>query len=235
VERGLTSGKPERPVLSMPKTTRRLTVHPLTLREVEVVRVVDLTQGMRRITPSGAQLGESTSANGFPQPAFDSSGFDDIRLVFRHPGRAEPVLPVRQEKCVDLPRNPRPLSKVRTVRRRGSEALRRHLVEARALSKEDIGFAGYRRRGEVVVLETDEAVPDPEKSETPFEKLHELIRPVAIRTAVEPGHFGLTAVGEVLTNEFVADTLHPAGLVRTTTHTVGWGTAVHELVPAETH
>ncbi|MFH8467044.1 SIP domain-containing protein [Streptomyces sp. NPDC017991] len=383
----------------MPKTSRRLTVHPLTLREVEVVRVVDLTPGMRRITLSGEQLCEFTSANGFPQPAFDSPGFDDdIRLVFRHPGRAEPVLPVQQEKGVDLPRNPRPLSKVYTVRRWDPEAgeldvdfvrhgvgvgttwayraqvgdrihfygpsasralphdtdwllvagddtaipaiarlldelpdharaqvfvevaedahrlqlralphvevtwlvrdgaeagttsllrdavgntnwwegrpfawvagehtavrdLRRHLVEDRAVPKEDIEFTGYWRRSEVVVLETDEAVPDPEKSITPFEKLHELtelIRPIAIRTAVElgvpelisrgvtgvadlaartesderalgkllrylhavgivtetePGRYGLTPVGEVLTNEFMADTLHPAGVV----------------------
>ncbi|WP_394618752.1 SIP domain-containing protein [Lentzea sp. JNUCC 0626] len=369
------------------------------MREVEVVRVVDLTPGMRRITLSGEQLREFTSANGFAQPAFDSRGFDDdIRLVFRHPGRAETILPVQQEKGLDLPRNPRPLSKVYTVRRWDPEAreldvdfvrhgvgvgttwayraevgdrvhfygpsasralphdadwllvagddtalpaigrlldelpgdaraqvfvevaedahrlelralphvevtwlvrngvepgttgllrdavaqadwwegrpfawvageqttvrdLRRHLVEDRAVPKGDVEFTGYWRRGEVVVLETDGAVPDPEKSLTPFEKLHdltELIRPIAIRTAVElgvpdlisrgvtgvadlasktesderalgkllrylhsagiltgtePGHYGLTSVGEVLTNEFVADTLHTNGVV----------------------
>lgn len=54
----------------MPKTSRRLTVHPLTLREVEVVGVTDLTPGMRRITLGGEQLRAFTSANGFPQPAF---------------------------------------------------------------------------------------------------------------------------------------------------------------------
>ena len=382
----------------MPKTSRRLTVHPLTLREVEVVQVVDLTPGMRRITLAGAQLREFTSANGFPQPAFESPGFDDnILLVFRYPGHTEPVLPVQQERGVDLPRNPRPLSRAYTVRRwhpdageldvdfvkhgigvgttwayraqagdrihfygpRASRALphdadwlliagddtaipaiarlleelpdgaraqvfievaedshrlelrampqvevtwlmrggteagtttllrdavknsrwwdghpfawiagehtavrdiRRHLVEDRGVPKEDIEFTGYWRRGEVVVLETDEAVPDLEKSITPFEKLHaltEVIRPIAIRTAVElgvpelisrgvtsvadlaaktksderalgkllrylhtvdiltetePGHYLLTAIGEVLTNEFVADALHPAGV-----------------------
>ncbi|MGW6442871.1 siderophore-interacting protein [Lentzea sp. NPDC055074] len=36
-------------------------MHPLTLREVEVVRVADLTPGMRRITLSGEQLREFTS------------------------------------------------------------------------------------------------------------------------------------------------------------------------------
>ncbi|GLY07778.1 siderophore-interacting protein [Actinoplanes sp. NBRC 101535] len=309
----------------MPKTSRRLTVHPLTLREVEVVRVVDLTPGMRRITVSGAQLRAFTSANGFPQPAFDSTGFDDdIRLVFRYPGRDEPVLPVQKETGIDLPRDPRPLSRVYTVRRwdpaageldidfvrhgigvgttwayraqvgdrihfvgpstsrampqdadwllvagddtaipaiarlleelpeqakaqvfieitddshrqelrerpgvtvtwlprdgaetaplvdavrncgwwdgrpfawlagehRSVRDLRRHLVEDRGVPKEDIEFTGYWRRGEVVALETDRAVPDPARTRTPMERLHdlaELIAPVAIRTAVELG------------------------------------------------
>ncbi|WP_328474629.1 SIP domain-containing protein [Actinoplanes sp. NBC_00393] len=383
----------------MPKTARRLTVHPVTLREVEVLRVADLTPGMRRITLGGAQLRAFTSANGFAQPAFDSLGFDDdIRLVFRYPGHSEPVLPVQQERGVELPRNPRPLSKVYTVRRWNAEAgeldvdfvkhgigvgttwayraqpgdrihfygpsasralpddadwllaagddtalpaiarlldelpedtrarvfvevaedshrlelrtlphvevtwlvrdgaeagtttllldavkdsgwwegrpfawlagehtsvrdLRRHLVEDRGVPKEDIGFAGYWRRGEVVALETDAAMPDPQKSATPFERLHELtelVAPLAIRTAVEldvpelisrgvtrvtdlaaktdcderalgkllrylhtldvltetePGHYRLTPVGEVLTLEFIADRLHPAGVV----------------------
>jgi NADPH-dependent ferric siderophore reductase len=312
----------------MPKTSRRLTVHPLTLREVEVARVVDLTPGMRRITLTGAQLRAFTSANGFPQPAFDSTGFDDdIRLVFCYPGQAEPVLPVQKEKGIDLPRDPRPLSRIYTVRRwdpaageldvdfvrhgigvgttwayraevgdrihfvgpsatralphdadwllvagddtaipaiarlldelpetsrarvfievaehghrqelrelpgvevtwlvrDGAEAgtatllvdavrngdwwagrpfawlageqrsvrdIRRHLVEDRGVPKEDIEFIGYWRRGEVVALETDRAMPDPGRTRTPFEKLHdlaELVAPIAIRTAVELG------------------------------------------------
>ncbi len=102
----------------MPKTSRRITVHPLTLREVEVVRVRDLTPGMRRITLAGAQLRAFTSANGFTQPAFGSTGFDDdIRLVFTYPGQDRPVLPVQQEKGLDLPKDPRPLSRFYTVRR----------------------------------------------------------------------------------------------------------------------
>ncbi|MDQ7909529.1 siderophore-interacting protein [Phytohabitans sp. ZYX-F-186] len=358
----------------------------------------DLTPGMRRITLAGEQLREFTSANGFAQPAFDSTGFDDdIRLVFCYPGQAQPVLPVQKERGLDLPRDPRPLSRIYTVRRwepktgeldidfvkhgigvgttwayraqvgdrihffgpgssralpqdadwllvagddttvpaiarlleelpegtraqvfievaekeyrqklrelpgvevtwlvrNGAEAgttthlvdavrncgwwdgrpfawvageqatvrnIRRHLVEDRGVSKEDIDFIGYWRRGEVVVLETDGAVPDPGKTRTPFEKLHdlvELVAPVAIRTAVElgvpemisrgvtavkdlairadaneralgkllrylhsldvltetePGHYGLTPVGEVLTVEFMVDLLHPAGV-----------------------
>jgi NADPH-dependent ferric siderophore reductase len=385
----------------MPKTSRRLTVHPLTLREVEVVRVVDLTPGMRRVTLAGAQLREFTAANGLARPAFDSSGFDDsIRLVFCYPGQTEPVLPLQTAKGLDLPRDPRPLARVYTVRRWDPDAgeldvdfvkhgigvgtawayrtqpgdrihfygpsasralphdagwllvagddtalpaiarlldelpddasaqvfvevaddahrlelralphvevtwvvrdgakagttttplldavkssewkegrpfawlagehsavrdLRRHLLEDRGLPKDDIEVTGYwRRGGEVVALENDEAVPDPHKTVTPFEKLHELtelIPPIAIRTAVEldipelisrgisgvadlaiktdtderalgkllrylhalgaltetePGHYLLTPIGEVLTLEFVAGALHPAGVV----------------------
>ncbi|MBM2621872.1 siderophore-interacting protein [Actinoplanes sp. LDG1-06] len=382
----------------MPKTSRQLTVRPVTLREVEVVRVADLTPGMRRVTLAGPQLGAFTSANGFPQPAFASTGFDDdIRLAFCYPGQTEPVLPVQKEKGIEVPRDPRPLSRVYTVRRWDPEAgeltvdfvkhgvgtattwayraqpgdrihlagpgsskafptgadwllvagddtalpaisrlldeippgtraqvfieiaehdhrqelptppgvevtwlvrdgaeagttpllleavrsfgwwdgrpfawlageqrsvrdIRRHLIEDRGLPKENIDFTGYWRRGEVVALAGDAALPDPEKTRTPFEKLHdltELIAPIAIRTAVElgvpeqisrgvtsvadlairtgaderalgkllrylhtldvvtrtgPDHYGLTPVGEVLTVEFVANALHPAGV-----------------------
>ncbi|XVU27806.1 SIP domain-containing protein [Actinoplanes sp. CA-054009] len=326
----------------MPKTSRRLTVHPLTLREVEVARVTDLTPGMRRITLAGAQLRAFTSAGGFPQPAFDSPGFDDdIRLVFRYPGQDEPVLPVQKATGLDLPRDPRPLSRVYTVRRWDPEAgeldvdfvkhgigvgttwayraevgdrvhffgpgssrsfphdadwlliagddtaipaiarlldelpeatraqvfievaadehrqelrelpgvevtwlvrggaeatllvdavrdcrwwdgdpfawlageqrsvrdIRRHLVEDRGVPKGDVEFIGYWRRGEVVALETDQALPDPAKTRTPFEKLHdlaELIAPIAIRTAVELGvpeliSRGVTGVADLAT------------------------------------
>lgn len=382
----------------MPKTSRRLTVRPVSLREVEVVRVTDITPGMRRVTLAGPQLDAFTSANGFPQPAFESTGFDDdFRLAFCYPGQTEPVLPVQKEKGIEVPRDPRPLSRVYTVRRwdaaageltvdfvkhgigtattwayraepgdrihlagpgsskalptdadwllvagddtalpaigrlldeiaedararvfieiaehahrqelrtppgvevtwlvrEGAEAgttsllldavrgadwphgrpfawlageqttvrdIRRHLVEVRRMPKDDIEFTGYWRRGEVVALESDAALPDPEKTRTPFERLHdlaELIPPLAIRTAVEldvpelisrgvtgiaelavatktderalgkllrylhtlgivtpggPGHYLLTPVGDVLTVEFMADLLHPAGV-----------------------
>ncbi|HEX7096848.1 MAG TPA: siderophore-interacting protein, partial [Acidimicrobiales bacterium] len=107
----------------MPKTSRRLTVHPLTLREVTVARVTDLTPGMRRITLAGPQLGPFTSANGFAQPAFDSSGFDDsIRLLFCYPGETEPVLPVQLETGLAMPRDRRLLSRAYTVRRWEPEA-----------------------------------------------------------------------------------------------------------------
>lgn len=58
----------------MPKTTRRLAVHPISLRELTVLRIEDLTTGMRRVVLGGAQLEAVTSANGIPQPAFRSEG-----------------------------------------------------------------------------------------------------------------------------------------------------------------
>lgn len=339
----LTRIRPKGTLSSMPKTSRRTTVHPLALRHVEVARVLDVTPGMRRITLAGEQLGAFTSSNGFPQPAFVSNGFDDdIRLVFPYPGQTEPVLPLQKDLGLDLPRDPRPLSRIYTVRRwdpatgeldvdfvkhgigvgttwayraevgdrihffgpnssralpldadwlliagddttipaidrlfhelpdgaraqvfieiaeaehrqvlrdvpgvevtwlsrDGAEAgttsllldavrtcdwwdgrpfawvageqatvrdIRRHLVEDRVVPKEDIEFIGYWRRGEVVALESDGAVPDLAKTRTPMEKVHdltELIAPVAIRTAVELGipdliSRGVTAVKDL--------------------------------------
>lgn len=102
----------------MPKTSRQLTVHPLTLREVEVIRVMDVTPGMRRVTLAGEQLRAFTSSSGHRQPAFVSAGFDDdVNLVFCYPGEAEPVLPVQQENGLITPRDPSPLSREYTVRR----------------------------------------------------------------------------------------------------------------------
>ena len=311
----------------MPKTTRRLSVHPMSLREVEVVRIEDLTPGLRRVVVGGEQLGAFTSGNGLPQPAFRSEGFDDaVRLVFPYPGRTEPVLPTQEPGHVDWPKSPRALSKVYTVRRWNADAkeltldfvkhgtgvattwayrasigdrvhlvsppasgaapaadwllvagddtaipaidrlleelpddaraqvfievsldehriplrelpgvevtwlvrdgrpagstsllvdavraaewwdgevfawvagestqvklIRRHLVEDRGLAKDVIDFTGYWRLGEVVALEDDPAVPDPERNEEAFEKLHELAEfapPLAIRAAVNLG------------------------------------------------
>ncbi|MFJ6982056.1 MULTISPECIES: SIP domain-containing protein [unclassified Streptomyces] len=417
----------------MPKTSRRLTVHPPTLRAVEVVRITDVTPGMRRITLGGAQVGAFTTANGVARPAFASDGFDDdVALYFPHPGQSDPVLPVQGEAKLLVPKGPRPLSRAYTVRRwdpgtgeldvdfvrhgvgvgttwayraqpgdrmhlsgpRTSKAfpvgadwwlvagddtalpaigrlldalpsdaraqvfievaedahrqelralpgvevtwlvrsgpltagtgappteavhatgapptdsvratgsqptdpghptaspltdavraarwwpgqpfvwlagehtavrdIRRHLVEDRGVPKDDIDFTGYWRRAAVVALDGDGAVPDPERTVTPFQRLHDLtglVAPLAIRTAVElgvpdllsrgvtgtadlaakagaderalgkllrylhtlnvvtetgPGRYALTPVGDVLTLDFIADRLHPTGVV----------------------
>lgn len=107
----------------MPKTSRPVTVHPISVREVHVARIVDVTPGMRRVTLSGPQLGPFTSANGIARPAFRAPGFDDsIRLIFPYPGESDPVLPIQREGGVTFAPGRRPLSKAYTVRRWDPEA-----------------------------------------------------------------------------------------------------------------
>ncbi|MFT3944299.1 MAG: siderophore-interacting protein [Ancrocorticia sp.] len=107
----------------MPKTSRRMIVNPLSLREVRVARTVDVTPGMKRVTLVGEQLGAFTSANGLEQPAFDSPAFDEsFRLVFPYPGETEPVLPVQTETGLSFPRESYASSRVYTVRRWDAEA-----------------------------------------------------------------------------------------------------------------
>lgn len=325
----------------MPKTSRSLTVHPISLREVKVTRITDLGPAMRRITFAGSQLSAFTSSNGLEQPAFRSDGFDDdIRLIFSYPGKDEPVLPVQDEAHLDWPKDPRALSRVYTVRRWDPKAgevdvdfvkhgtgvatswayraqvgdrmhltspaasqalpdadwlliigddtavpaisrlleelpdhakgqvfieiaqrdhqlplrelasvdvtwlvrdgaaagsttllldavrqadwwpgapyawiagesaavkgLRRHLVEDRGMPKTEVEFTGYWRNSEVIALEDDPAVPDPERNEEAFEKFHELtdlLPPLAMRAAVVVGLPELISRGVSEVNE----------------------------------
>jgi NADPH-dependent ferric siderophore reductase len=68
--------------------------------------------------------------------------------------------------------------------------LRRYLIEERGVDKSDIDFTGYWRRAEVVALDEDPAMPDPERNDEAFEKFHqmsELLPPLAIRAAANLG------------------------------------------------
>ncbi|WP_375163652.1 siderophore-interacting protein [Herbiconiux moechotypicola] len=65
----------------MPKTSRRLTVHQPALREVQVVRVHDLTPGMRRVTLAGEQLREFTSAGGHAHRLSQAAGSDFVIVM----------------------------------------------------------------------------------------------------------------------------------------------------------
>nr|WP_272954686.1 siderophore-interacting protein [Kribbella sandramycini] len=68
--------------------------------------------------------------------------------------------------------------------------LRRYLIEERGVDKADIDFTGYWRRAEVVALDEDPALPDPERNEKAFDKFHEmseLLPPLAIRAAANLG------------------------------------------------
>ncbi|MBO9578049.1 MAG: siderophore-interacting protein [Microbacteriaceae bacterium] len=102
----------------MPRQIRPTTVHPLALRELEVLRVVDVTPGMRRVTLTGAQLGAFTAPDGARIAPFRSTGFDDdVRVFYPHPGETEPVLPVFKDGGVAFPRDQKVLQRVYTVRR----------------------------------------------------------------------------------------------------------------------
>jgi NADPH-dependent ferric siderophore reductase len=68
--------------------------------------------------------------------------------------------------------------------------LRRYLIEERGVDKADIDFTGYWRRAEVVALDEDPSIPDPERNDEAFEKFHEmseLLPPLAIRAAANLG------------------------------------------------
>ncbi|MFM9258979.1 siderophore-interacting protein [Rhodococcus sp. 5A-K4] len=102
----------------MPRNTRPTTAYPVTLRELEVHRVTEVTPGMRRVTLTGAQLDTFTNADGIAEPAFASTGFDDdIRLLFTYPGETDPVLPVMVDGSVTFAAGRRPLARAYTVRR----------------------------------------------------------------------------------------------------------------------
>lgn len=102
----------------MPRNTRPTTAYPVTLRELEVCRVADVTPGMRRVTLTGTQLDTFTNADGHVEPAFTSTGFDDdIRLLFAYPGETDPVLPVMVDGSVTFAAGRRPLARAYTVRR----------------------------------------------------------------------------------------------------------------------
>lgn len=101
----------------MPRHARPTTVHPIALRELEVVRVSDITPGMRRVTLTGAQLDAHELAGGVRQRAFVSTGFDDdIRLFFPYPGETEPVLPAVKDGGISFPKERKVLAKAYTVR-----------------------------------------------------------------------------------------------------------------------
>lgn len=62
-----------------------MTIHPITTRTLQVLRVDDVTPGMRRITLGGPELKAHTAANGYPVDEIHCDGFDDhCKVVLRH-------------------------------------------------------------------------------------------------------------------------------------------------------
>ena len=92
--------------------------HPVVLRELEVLRVTDISPRMRRITFGGAQLG-AFSRDGLHLPAFVTAAPDDhVKVFFARNGQREPVLPRQDDGHLDWPHDgPRPIHRDYTVRR----------------------------------------------------------------------------------------------------------------------
>lgn len=84
---------------------RPLTIFPITTRTLEVLRVEDVTPGMRRITLGGPGLKAHVAENGFPVEAFRSDGFDDeFKIFLQHPDAAELVAPTQADGVLNWPR-----------------------------------------------------------------------------------------------------------------------------------
>lgn len=102
----------------MARSTRTNDVHPITTRALEVLRVEDVTPGMRRVTLGGEQLRAFRSDSGYPVAEFRSSGFDDnLKIVFCHPDLDEPLVPTQGDGALAWPRDPRSITRTYTIRR----------------------------------------------------------------------------------------------------------------------
>ncbi|MER7763757.1 siderophore-interacting protein [Streptomyces sp. NPDC097619] len=93
------------------RNPRSVVTFPIVLRELTVLRVTDVTPGMRRVTLGGPQLG-AFRKDGLELPALSSEGFDDhVKFFFAEEGAAGPVLPGQNVSSLDWPADARPLTK----------------------------------------------------------------------------------------------------------------------------
>ena len=98
--------------MTAPETRR----FPITLRELQVVGIEDLTPRMRRITLAGPQLGPF-EADGRSFPGFESLGPDDhIKLFFPDPATGDLSLPRQGEGRLHWPQDPPAISREYTPR-----------------------------------------------------------------------------------------------------------------------
>lgn len=92
--------------------------YSLSTRYLQVLRVQDVTDGMRRVTLGGPQLAAHTADNGYAVPAFRSDNFDDsIKLIFSTtPGRTPQGPEQRDGKIVWPSKNSGSTRRTYTVR-----------------------------------------------------------------------------------------------------------------------
>ncbi|MEV4096458.1 siderophore-interacting protein [Streptosporangium saharense] len=103
------------------RNPRAVVTFPIVLRELTVLRVSDVTPGMRRVTLGGEQL-RAFTRDGLDLPGLRSDGFDDHVKFFFGVGDEPPVLPRQNVSSLDWPVDQRPLAKDYTPRRFDPEA-----------------------------------------------------------------------------------------------------------------
>ncbi|MCM2387955.1 SIP domain-containing protein [Streptomyces albipurpureus] len=94
----------------MSRSPRSVVTFPIVLRELTVLRVTDVTPGMRRVTLGGEQL-HAFQKNGLELPQLRTEGFDDHVKFFFADGDNEPVLPGQNISSLDWPAEARPIAK----------------------------------------------------------------------------------------------------------------------------
>uniref|UniRef100_A0AAU2JK92 SIP domain-containing protein n=1 Tax=Streptomyces sp. NBC_00049 TaxID=2903617 RepID=A0AAU2JK92_9ACTN len=92
------------------RSPRSVVTFPIVLRELTVLRVSDVTPGMRRVTLGGPRL-HAFEHTGLSLPPLRTEGFDDhVKFFFAEEGR-DPVLPRQNVRSLDWPSDGRPISK----------------------------------------------------------------------------------------------------------------------------
>lgn len=103
-----------------------MTIHPITTRTLQVLRVDDVTPGMRRITLGGPELKAHTAANGYPVDEIHCDGFDDhCKVVLRHtdlPADAPTPAPTQNAGVLDWPTDELAVNRSYTIRKWRPEA-----------------------------------------------------------------------------------------------------------------
>lgn len=102
----------------MARSLRPTQAFPVTTRRLQVVRVEEVTPGMRRVVLGGEGLAAHAADTGHTVHAFRSEGFDDhVKVILRHPDLEEPVLPRQMDGVLEWPRDERSVVRTYTVRR----------------------------------------------------------------------------------------------------------------------
>jgi len=90
---------------------------PISLRELEVLAIKDISPRLRRITLGGQQMSAFTSGNGFSIPPFATEGPDDhIKIFYPNPETGILSLPVQADGHLQWPRDPVATSREYTPR-----------------------------------------------------------------------------------------------------------------------